>query len=83
MPSLHQTTRTLDRAGQIAAAGMAVVFVGQGRGVGKRPYGPMDGAARSFGAGREWPGMGWGIRAPEADETPLSESEVLHYFRTL
>ena len=28
-----------------------------------------------------WPGKGTGIRGPICDETPLSESEFLHFFR--
>jgi hypothetical protein len=77
MRLLHQATQPPDHAGQVSTATMEPPRMGEGRGIGARPFGVVGGHAQRTHGGNDWPGKFWGIRAPEDGETPLSYSEAI------
>jgi hypothetical protein len=79
--ALHQTTESPDMALLISGSESTRLLEGAGNGRGRGWS--VGRHIRGTSAASPWTGKGYGIRRPEPDETPLSESEVLHYFRML
>lgn len=72
--TLCAATDSLADAGQKPA--LENLRVASGVGAGRRSFWDLGRDVRRFEIGDEWPGKQQGIRAPEFDETALSEAEI-------
>lgn len=81
MPNLHQPAQSPSEAVGIRPAGMAALRMETSEGAGSRSVWAVAGHFGGTGGHADWPGREWGVRQPQADETPLSYAEALHLVR--